>query len=140
MATDNTDYGSVPSPAERAAKAQQRVEELQQRRLDLAAGIRCTAKSVAIAQQRAREAKHRAEDAHLAASLGHNHAADVHESTANALQQALMLGCGDPRELQDRADNHWQAADENRRETAEELIKARLDSASRDVEDHVTDH
>jgi hypothetical protein len=63
----------------------------------------------------------RAEKAHVAASRGHDEAARAHERTANTLQRAALLGAGDPNQLQDEADTHWQAAEENRRESAAAL-------------------
>ncbi|CAN3128570.1 hypothetical protein ACNUDN_11670 [Mycobacterium sp. smrl_JER01] len=104
---------SAPSPAERAARAAERARQLQQRRLDLAAGSRPTPESLQEARRHADEAEARAREAHRAATLRHGEVAHVHERAANALQRVVMEGGADPAGLQERADAHWQAAQEH---------------------------
>lgn len=114
----------IPDPGERAAKAEQRIEQLRERRANLAAGEQPSQDSVDEARRHAEDAMDRAEKAHLAASRGHDDAAQAHERAANHLQHAAMLGVGDPDRLQDEADAHWQAAEDNRRESATALSEA----------------
>ena len=58
----------VASSSERAAKVAQRVEELRRRRAELAAGERPSPESVNFVQRRAKDALHRAEEAHRASA------------------------------------------------------------------------
>jgi t-SNARE complex subunit (syntaxin) len=103
-----------PSTSERAAKAKQRVEELNRRRTELAAGELPSAESVGLARQRAHEAMQRAEHAYHAAAQRHEELARVHERTADSYQRAALQGFdGSPEELQRKADQHWQAAHES---------------------------
>lgn len=114
----------LPEPGERAAKARQRIEELRRRRDELAGGEQPSQESVDLAERHAEDAMDRAQKAHLAAAKGHDAAARTHERTANHLQRAAMRGVGNPHRLQDEADAHWQAADDNRRESVEALSEA----------------
>ncbi|WP_082972069.1 MULTISPECIES: hypothetical protein [unclassified Mycobacterium] len=90
----------------------------------MAAGEGSSGDSVDRARRYAQDAMERAEKAHLAASRGHDEAARAHERTANNLQRAAMEGIGDPEQLQDKADEHWQAAANNHRESAVALAEA----------------
>ena len=112
----------LPTAAERAAKAQRRIHELQQRRIELAAGGPSSLESAREAQRHADEALERAQEAHRAAA--HRHDDLARERAANALQRAAMLGVDDPAALQERADAHWQAADRSHIESAQELTEA----------------
>ncbi|HTY34518.1 hypothetical protein [Mycobacterium sp.] len=98
------------SPAERAAQVEQRVKELRQRRAELAAGDRPSQESVSLARHRAGESLQAAVDAHHAAAQRHEELARVHERTANTYQRAAMDGRGSSAQLQQAADEHWQAA------------------------------
>lgn len=115
---------ALPDPGERAARAGQRVEQLRRRRAELAAGKRSSEDSVDQARRYAQDAMDRAAKAHLAASRGHDDAARAHERAANHLQRAALHGIGDPRRLQDEADEHWEAAEDNHRESAVALSEA----------------
>lgn len=112
------------SPAIRAAKVEQRVKELSQRRAALAAGERPTEQSVAAARRHAEESMRRAKDAHHAAALRHEEAARVHERTANSYQRAAMQGVGPTDRLQEAADEHWQAAHEGHLEALKDEEQA----------------
>jgi hypothetical protein len=98
------------SPAERAAQVEQRVKELRHRRSELAAGDRPSAESVSFARHRAEESLQFATAAHHAAAQRHEELALVHERTANTYQRAAMDGPGSAAQLQQAADEHWQAA------------------------------
>ncbi|OBI88618.1 hypothetical protein A9X01_15115 [Mycobacterium asiaticum] len=112
--------------AERTARVGRRVEELRQRRRELAAGRRPTLESAIFAQQRAEDALERARDAHLAAAHRHEELARVHERTANSYQRAAIRGDDGPRYLlQQKADEHWQAAHDSHLRQAEDEAKAR---------------
>jgi hypothetical protein len=115
---------AVPDPRERAARAGQRVERLRRRRAELAAGVLSSENSVDQARRYAQDAMDRAAKAHLAASRGHDEAARAHERAANHLQRAAFQGVGDPKRLQDDADEHWKAAEDNHRESAVALSEA----------------
>lgn len=117
MAGDNVGVAAISCAADLAEEAGRRAEELLARRLDLAAGGRCTLRSAAAARQKAMEAMHRAEIAYRAAVVGHRQAAEAYERVANALQQAAARGRGTPRELQEKAEKHWRAAEKHRAET-----------------------
>jgi hypothetical protein len=112
------------SPAERAARAGERIRELAQRRYELAMGERSSGESVASARRHADEAMARAREAHLAAARRHEEAARVHERTANTLQRAAMDGYDGPTELQDQADAHWQAANDDYAQSVADLAQA----------------
>ncbi|WP_322859842.1 hypothetical protein U8D42_14975 [Mycobacterium europaeum] len=122
MAETSPDRRSDPS--ERAAKVQQRVKELNQRRAELAAGERPTPESVELAHRRAEESLLRAQAAHHAAAQRHEQLARVHEQTANSYQRAALQGLGPTARLQQAADDHWQAAQESRLEALEDEAKA----------------
>ena len=114
-----------PSSSERAAKLEQRVEELRQRRAQLAAGDRPSVESVNFARQRADEALQRARDAHQSAARRHEELAQVHERTANSYQRAAMHGDdGAPHKLQEKADRHWQAAHDSHLRFAQDEANA----------------
>jgi hypothetical protein len=110
--------GGQRSLAKRTAKIEQRVRELQRRRGELAAGDRPSPESVDLARHRAEESLHFAEDAHHAAAQRHEELARAHERTANHYQEAAMRfslqGVDHPDQLQDEADQHWQAAHDSR--------------------------
>jgi hypothetical protein len=114
----------LPDPGERAARAGQRIEQLRQRRAELAAGERSSEDAVDRARRYAQDAMDRAQKAHVAASRGHDEAARAHERAANHLQRAAMEGIGDAEQLQDEADEHWQAAADNHRESVVALAEA----------------
>lgn len=103
----------VPTHGERAAIARRRVSELQQRRNELAAGVRPREDDLALAEQRVDDARCRAQAAHLAAAQRHEEAARVHERAANNLQAAAMTSPDEANRLQDQADEHWQAAQDS---------------------------
>ncbi|OBK94359.1 hypothetical protein A5645_16505 [Mycobacterium asiaticum] len=114
--------------AERTARVERRVEELRQRRAELAAGRRPTLESAILAQQRAEAALERAREAHLAAAHRHEELARIHEQTANIYQRAAIRGDDGPRYLlQQKADEHWQAAHDSHLRQAEDEAKARED-------------
>ncbi|MBV8785175.1 MAG: hypothetical protein JOZ00_00620 [Mycobacterium sp.] len=114
------------SSSDRAAKVEQRVEELRRRRAQLAAGERPSVESVNFARQRAEDALQRARDAHHAAAQRHEELAQVHERTANSYQQAAMHGDDGPlHTLQEKADRHWQAAHDSHLRFAQDEAKAR---------------
>jgi glycerophosphoryl diester phosphodiesterase len=113
------------SSSARAAKVEQRVEELRKRRAQLAAGERPSLESVNFARQRAEDALQRAREAHHAAAQRHEELAQVHERTANSYQQAAMHGDdGAPHTLQEKADRHWQAAHDSHLRFAQDEAKA----------------
>lgn len=114
-----------PSSAERAAKVDQRVNELSRRRAELAAGKRPSPESVSIARHRAAESLRRAKDAHHAAAQRHEELARLHEQAANSYQRAVMQGLGSADRLQQAADQHWQAAHNGHLEAVEDEAKAR---------------
>lgn len=113
------------SPSQRAARVQQRVKELNQRRAELAAGERPTPASVALAHRRAEESLRRAKEAHHAAAQRHEELARVHEQTANSYQRAALQGPGPAARLQQAADEHWQAAHDGHLEAVQDEAKAR---------------
>ncbi|OBH47003.1 hypothetical protein [Mycobacterium mantenii] len=120
--------GGRPSLAKRTAKIKKRVQELQQRRGQLAAGERPSPESVDLARHRAEESMRNAKDAHHAAAQRHEELARAHERAANNYQQAAMRfaiqGVDDPDLLQDQADQHWQAAHDNRLRSIEDRAQA----------------
>ena len=122
--TDGQRDADLPSARERAAKAGQRIQQLQRRRRDLAAGRTPSTDSVDQARRHAEAAMERARDAHRVASAGHEAAARAHERAANTLQRAAWQGHDDPVRLQDEADEHWQAAEDNRVESLDAQAKA----------------
>jgi len=111
--------------AERIADVEQRVEELRRRRAELASGERPSPESVDFARQRAEDSLHRAQDAHRAAGQRHEELARIHEHMANSYQQAAMRGDdGPPQALQQKADEHWQAAHDSHMRSFEDQVKA----------------
>lgn len=113
------------SPAERAAKVEQRINELRQRRAKLAAGECPSAESAELARDRAEESLHRAKEAHHAAAREHDRSARVHERTANTYQRAALRGDdGPPHQLQEKADQHWQAAHDSHLPSLDDEAKA----------------
>jgi hypothetical protein len=125
----------LPTPAERAARIEHRIEELKERREQLACGVKPTEESAAAAQGHADEAMDRAQQAHIAAAARHEELAHIHERAANTLQQSVMAGIDDPRRLQDEADRHWQAAADEHEQTVEDLAQARDPARSSSGED-----
>jgi hypothetical protein len=118
-------HAGQSSSSERAAKAQKRVEELNQRRVELAAGEPPSPESVNVARQRAMEAMQRAKAAHHAAAERHDELARLHERMANDYQRAAMRGDdGPPEQLQAKADRHWQAAHDSHLRGREDEAKA----------------
>jgi hypothetical protein len=113
-----------PSPAERAARVEQRVKELRNRRAELAAGERPSKESVSFARHRAEESLHFATAAHHAAAQRHEELAHVHERTANTYQRAAMDGRGSSARLQQAADQHWQAAHDSHLDAAADEAQA----------------
>ncbi|MGV0042271.1 hypothetical protein ACRU13_06090 [Mycobacterium colombiense] len=120
--------GDGPRSARRTARIKQRVQELRRRRGELAAGNRASPESVDVARQHAEESLRNAKDAHHAAAQRHQELARTHERTANNYQQAAMRfaqrGVDDPDQLQSQADQHWQAAHDNRLQSIEDEAKA----------------
>lgn len=120
--------GGRPSLAKRTAKIKQRVQELQRRRGELAAGDRPSAEAVDLARHRAEESRRYAKDAHHAAAQRHEELARAHERTANHYQRAAMRfelqGVDHPEQLQDEADQHWQAAHDSRLRGIEQQAQA----------------
>lgn len=123
-ATEVESEVDLSSHAERAQRAGERIKQLRQRRRELASEAKPSTDSVVQAHHHAQEAMERAENAHLAAAAEHERAALIHERTANTLQQAAIDGADNPRALQDQADEHWQAAEDNREDAAQALEEA----------------
>ncbi|MCV7096097.1 hypothetical protein [Mycobacterium kubicae] len=111
------------SAAERAAKVERRINELRERRAALTSGQKPSPESAELARHRAQEATHRAQDAHHAAAERHRELARVHERTANTYQRVAM-DREDAPELQDEADQHWQAAHESHLRSLEDEAQA----------------
>ena len=113
------------SPGQRAAQVERRVNELRQRREDLAAGPRPSPESVNVARDRAAESLRRAREAHHAAAQRHEELARVHEQTANTYQRAAMDGHGSSARLQQAADQHWQAAHDSYLDAVEDEAQSK---------------